>query len=943
MQYAVHLSRSLINQAVLALAAGAALPAGAGIVSLGDFNPNPGGGTVTGFLDVGRTTTGSVTVDGGGSLSMDRLRQGTTLTGNGAFTASGAGTQVSVTMVNTALTSNYEVNVGHLGTGSLSVLNGASFVAGSASDSNCQANCRIFLSTGAGSSGSLLVSGAGSSFSTPGGVVVGNAAVFSQATDGFNFGIPGASAQGSASVLAGATLTSSFVNIGNPGGGLARTGSETSTGTVVVDGSNSIWNLVRNAAQTGAQALLRLAQGANTNATLQVRNGGVMVLDGAASRNDLSGMNMGPGVGISGSNARATAVVDGAGSRLDFTGGNGFANVGRGQGTVADMHVTNGGVMSGSGAGGSGLTFLQVGRNGGTGTLEVAGSGSLVRLNGIDTSNTSGVGGAFMQVGRFESGLAGHGTVDIHSGGRLAIDTLGFVLANANAQTGMYVGIGVGSTATINVSGANSRLDINADSGMAPYIAVGRDGATGNMLISGGGKVEVSSSHVSVPNPGTTTYLPGDVLLFDIGRRVGNADNASSVGSVTVTGAGSELALTGSSDNLLVIGRGNNATGTLNLLNGGQARAMSVLIGTDANASGTLNMNAGTLVVNGAPNGGPGVGFGNGVGVGRSGGVGTLNVGNGSVVTISSNAPQSSLSIGGTATAPGGTGTVNVSGGSSISVSGPDAFVAVGRNASATAAGIGTLSITGSGSSVSATGSNANVRIGAGANTIGTVSVGAGASLSATSLIGVAHDGAANTGGVGALIVNGTVNAANLIVGSAGALGGSGVINANVTNLGTINPGNSPGRLTINGAFDSSAGHIVLEVQSLGGGQFAYDEIVFGDVSQVTMGAGAVEFVFLGNTSPLDFLNTGLFDLASFFKETTSTGAVVGLGSGGRSLFSGSLFSARADAYTITNFVFNPAGGVRFNAVPVSAPQTLTLALLALALMGAQGLTRRRA
>ena len=63
-------------------------------------------------------------------------------------------------------------------------------------------------------------------------------------------------------------------------------------------------------------------------------------------------------------------------------------------------------------------------------------------------------------------------------------------------------------------------------------------------------------------------------------------------------------------------------------------------------------------------------------------------------------------------------------------------------------------------------------------------------------------------------------------------LSGSGVINANVVNYGTITPGNSPGRLTINGDYDGTGGKIVLEVASDGSGGFVFDEIVFGSAAR---------------------------------------------------------------------------------------------------------------
>lgn len=61
------------------------------------------------------------------------------------------------------------------------------------------------------------------------------------------------------------------------------------------------------------------------------------------------------------------------------------------------------------------------------------------------------------------------------------------------------------------------------------------------------------------------------------------------------------------------------------------------------------------------------------------------------------------------------------------------------------------------GSSVSVQGAVASVAIGGQSNTIGTVNVGAGASLSFTATIGVAHDENGHTQGLGTLVVNGSV------------------------------------------------------------------------------------------------------------------------------------------------------------------------------------------
>jgi hypothetical protein len=319
----------------------------------------------------------------------------------------------------------------------------------------------------------------------------------------------------------------------------------------------------------------------------------------------------------------------------------------------------------------------------------------------------------------------------------------------------------------------------------------------------------------------------------------------------------------------------------------------------------------------------------------------TFATGNGLQVGSAIGSGGGYLGLGGGSTGVGGIGTLNVRN-SGVTVLNPYgegvSSIVVGRAGDSTAAGIGTLNMIDSGNGHTVVGVTGSMLIGAGAYTIGTVNVGAGARLE-TLTIGVAHDGTANTGGIGTLNVNGIANAVGVVIGSAGVLTGSGVINGNVTNYGTINPGNSPGRLTINGGLDSSGGKIVLEVESLGNNQFAYDEIVLGDLANVSFGGAQIEFSFLGATDPLAFQRAGLFDLGSFFLVGDGQGGTSQLSTAQRGLFDNATFSAVSPNYTFDNFQFNPYTGV--TAVP--EPASLQLALLGLALMaGLQRLQRRR-
>lgn len=918
--------------AVACLALLYALPGQAAITSSGEVSPDPTGGSFTGFMSIGNAGAGAVTVNGGSQLAGQRLNAGLAATGSGLVTVAGAGSSFALSMDRLPGSNFLNTSIGSQGSGSLSVLNGGSFVNG-LDNADCQANCRLYFSNGAGSQGTLLVNGSGSTLSTPGGVRVGYASLFTQPVSGFAYGTPGGASSGTATISGGGVATSSFLQVANVDEGSEAKGSESASGSVLIDGPGSAWNLVRNAAQTGSRALLSMGSGHDTTGTMNVRNGGLLRIDGSGASGQFTGISLAaPAATSTSANVNAALTVSGVGSKVEYVGGRGFFGIGRSAGADGQLTVSNGGVISGIGTE-TGLTYVDVG-TGGIGRATVTGAGSLLQMNGrnSDTNTFAGTvlgGGAFLNVGRTET-IAGNGTLVVSAAGKVVIDTTAVALTNTSGRTGFGVGWDAGSIGSLTVTGTGSAVQVLAGDGLTPYLAVGRDGGSGNLQILSGGKVEVSNSHVSVPNPGG--YLNGDVTQLEIGRRTNTGTEATS-GSVTVSGAGSQLTLGGMADSLIYVGRGNNTSGTLNVLNGGSVSTMLMRVGQDSGASGTVNFSGGALVIDGTRNGGDRAGQAGGLVLGRGGGVGTLNATNASTIVIGSTASTASLRIGGSSNSPGGSGTANVMGGSTVNVNSPNAQIMVGATGTAALTSIGALNITGVGSSVSALGSNSRVLIGAGSNTVGSALVGAGSALSAGSLIGVAHDGNANTGGIGSLIVNGTASGPLLVVGSAGLLGGSGVVNGNVVNHGVIAPGNSPGRLTIDGSLDNSAGKIVLEVQARAGGGYDHDELVLGNWTGSTLDHGAIEFLFLEDTDPTAFLASGAFTLGNFFKEIAGGGAIIDVSAAYLTQFMNVAFSASSAHYSIGAIRFGSGGVGSFTATAVPAPQTLALVLLGLGLM----------
>lgn len=939
MNHALGFRQTLLSLAMAAVCGALALPGQAAIVTLGEVNPNPVPPVVAGTLTIGINVAGEVRATAGSAITTDQLIIGRNPTADGTLRASGAGTQVNVTWVGGGL-----LQVGSQGRGLLDLRDQATLTF-NPSLVACASSCGVVVSNGAGSNGTLSLSDAGTRFSSTGYLTVGQASLFRQPLDGFDGGVVGGQSTGTMTIVNGARLDSASISIASRGSGLARTNAEGATGMVLVDGAGSQLNLTRGEVGAGARSIIFMSSNNSptsvniARSTLDVRNGGRVKVDGSFAPDELSGLNAGFN---GGQGSESTVNVTGAGSQLLFTGGVGFFNIGTH--AVGQSTISGGGQVTGGSA--NGLAFASVGRDGGNASLTIsgddaAGNASLLRLSGRNPRND---GGAFLAVGRSagDAAPAGAGVVNLSAGGRMEIDTAALTLTNPNGQTGMYIGAFAGSTGTLNIdgrsalTGAASMLSITAGSGLAPYIGVGRDGAAGSLNISGGGKMVVDSSHVSVPNAGG--YLQGDAMLLEIGLRTGAAAGATATtGAVTVSGVGSELAMTGSVDRALTIGSGGNASGSLNILDGGTVRSLFALVGTGAGGSGALNMNAGHLVLDGVRNGGPGANTGAGITVGRLGGAGTAHIANGSTITISSTAPRAFFTVGGSGIAPGGTGTISISGGSHVSVSGPEARINVGGVGTAALQGVGTVSLSGAGTQLSANGVGAKVQVGSFDNTIGTLVVGAGATLSTSGLIGVGHDGLVSGGGAGVLIVNGVASAASLHVGSNGFLAGAGTVNANVINHGLINPGNSPGRLTLNGDFDNSDGKIVLEVKMLPNGSFIVDELVFGHGAQVAMGAGRIEFSFLDDTDPTAFFATGDFSLDSFFKETDASGAVIDLQAANLAWFSAAAFDARADHYQFDSFHFDPVLGASFQATHIPLPSSWLLVLVALwALWGAR-------
>ena len=213
-------------------------------------------------------------------------------TGNGTITIDGSGTTVTL---NPQGTTNI-LQPGNWGVGSVTISGGAAVDGTNAA--GCAANwCNSFIGNGAGSTGTLTITGNGSSLSLPSSTafVVGQDTV--QDYMGSPFGTPGGATHAYLNVTAGGTLntgSSTIAQNGNmytppPGSIYVPTGTETASGTAVVN--NGTWNI------TSPQGwAFSLGNGSNSTGSLTVSNNGAVNISAMPS-SDAVGLALGIGGG----------------------------------------------------------------------------------------------------------------------------------------------------------------------------------------------------------------------------------------------------------------------------------------------------------------------------------------------------------------------------------------------------------------------------------------------------------------------------------------------------------------------------------------------------------------------------------------------------------------------------------------------------------------------
>ncbi|MES9906566.1 MAG: PEP-CTERM sorting domain-containing protein, partial [Sedimenticola sp.] len=462
------------------------------------------------YFDLNRSTA-STEIEG--RVNFD-LRNNTYTTGELMVGHTGTG---DATVANGTLVNQLDMFVGHTGTGTLSVLNGGSI----------ETATYGVLGHDAGSSGSVTVDGAGSSWSQENShLYVGNEGAGSLSTTN-----------------GGAVSTAGSAYVGRITG---ATGNALVSGT---EGNEGTWSVGQNLYVGGHES------GAGGTGLLDIGDYGRVTVAGALNNWSTGRVALSGGLLDVGSADFTEGTFDHTGGTLRVTGS--LAVSSEIDGTTATVMLD-----------GSQATWDIIGK----GLLYVGqyANGTLSVRNGASVSSESGVTFGFSNYGRGTGTVEGPGSTltterDLFVGdvgdGILSVTNGGNVLATGDATLGHYV---INSTGTVTVDGARSSFSQGRD------LIVGGKGS-GFLWVSGGGSVATGDN--------TTNHPDVDIGSGYVGLTSG------SLGEVTIDGAGSSW----SQISNLHVGRGGK--GGLLIDNGGSVTTGRYgYIGYDNNSSGTVTV-----------------------------------------------------------------------------------------------------------------------------------------------------------------------------------------------------------------------------------------------------------------------------------------------------------------------------------------------------------------
>lgn len=754
-----------------------------------------------GWLTVGNGAAGSFAALAGAQLDADQLNIGAGSAGNGTVAISGNATPGS-TVVQLGGAGGSRVQVGNWGAGSMTVSAGA--LVDATANPACGGTCGVIVGNAAGSNGTLTITDAGSELRSIKWFIVANA------TTAGGWGTPGGRTDGLVDVLNGGTLNTQPALVGYYNRQAGSLGTESAYGTVNVSGAGSQWLVGPNAldaldAGVGIGVKSQNDAGATANGQVNISNGGKLRIDGGGAYAGYINLGTNGGTGA--------LTVTGKGSSVEVLGVNAGITAGRsGNGAQGSFSVL-------AGASAESL-YLSVGRDGASGTVLLDGRSadnsvaSTLRLVGIGTNSAPGANGpAFANIGW----NGGTGQVTVSNGAQWLISDGGVNGSTVANSPGVGLGRGANSSGSLTLSGAGTKLEIvsssinpapGAGDNYNPFFAVGFDNAatsSGTLLIDSGAKLVMTGSAASTVANARSTSL-------NIGGRNGTA----ATGTATVTGAGSEIVMSGS-DPTINVGRMDGSTGILHVLDQAQVSATSLAVGVGTSgaapgatkAQGTVNIDHATILLSGVNQAGQ---VGAGVTIGRgTNGVGLLNMSHGAQLQINPAVINGGMNVGGDQFLGGGDGSVNLSGASSIVFGGPLSgnSLHIGRS------GNGVVNV--GGASLINLGANGDLTLagvpvaGQGVGT-GALNVSGGSKVNANRInVGGNNDTTGSLGGTGTA----TVSGAGSELTASGAIGFIGVGRNAIGQLSVTNQGQVSGIAMSVGRGTAGDGTLVVDGASL--------------------------------------------------------------------------------------------------------------------------------
>ncbi len=557
--------------------------------SAGTATVSGGASWTTDNLYVGNVGTGDLTVSGGSKLTTTHTLATTTAgITNGTVTVTGAGSQWKITGVY----SNVPLAMGSTSrTSELRILNGGSVVIDSTATNYLAADTRL---GSASSKAAITIDGAGSSFTTPYRLYIGE----------------GANSTASVTVSGGGQLNTGY-------GGIASGSDATdaTADTVTVTGANSVWT-IHDTLGSPSNALQGLTIGRDGKGVLTIADGGLVRLDTSYPTVSIGGIAGSSGTLNIGAAAGSPAVAPGTLEAASVI----FVS------SAAAPQAINFNHTAGN------YVFAPTITGDGPGAVNVLAGTTVFTAENSYTAPTSISAGATLRLGN--GGATGSIRGDVVNDGTLVFD-------RSQDVPGSYAGVISGSgsvvidgTGFITMIGSNSYTGgTTINSGELRIGSFSGDGAlTGDYVnharlsvffnhapvyagtISGEGSFE-KSGNGTLTLQGVQTYTGGTVVSFG-SLILGGNDRLAASGALTVNGG--IFNLNGFSQTVGDLsGYGQLAIGTGSLTVGGSANTgfSGAINGSGAFAkqgsgtltitgnkafTGTTTVNAGTLQVDGS-------------------------------------------------------------------------------------------------------------------------------------------------------------------------------------------------------------------------------------------------------------------------------------------------------------------------------------------------------